>query len=189
MCLEFSDSGNSSSDLSEYESDGDMEDSLSPSSPNKRLTDLAETPLQLKDYMSLMDRELAQTSVGESFVRQPPTQGATDKAYYTLLIFSSCKSILDVFNADLPIPLCPLLTFHHITYDLSPLSSVLDYSFLVADIRPVLPDVFLDAVVPPRVLPSFHSPDVTSFFGRWASPTLSLPTSRPLTITLPQSSH
>ena len=80
MCLEFSDSGNSSSDLSEYESDGDMEDSLSPSSPNKRLTDLADTPLQLKDYMSLMDRELAQTTIGESFVRQPPTQAAaTDK--------------------------------------------------------------------------------------------------------------
>ena len=80
MCLEFSDSGNSSSDLSEYESDGDMEDSLSPSSPNKRLTDLADTPLQLKDYMSLMDRELAQTSIGESFVRHPPTQAAaTDK--------------------------------------------------------------------------------------------------------------
>ena len=79
LCLpsEFSDSGSSSSDMSEYESDGDMEDSLSPSSPHKRLVDLADTPLQLQEYMDLMDRQLAQTTIGESFVRQPPQSAAS----------------------------------------------------------------------------------------------------------------
>ena len=84
LCLapEFSDSDGSSSDMSEYESDGDMEDSLSPSSPHKRLTDLADTPLQLQEYMDLMDHQLAHTTIGESFVRQPPQSAtARDKVH------------------------------------------------------------------------------------------------------------
>ena len=136
MCLEFSDSGNSSSDLSEYESDGDMEDSLSPSSPNKRLTDLADTPLQLKDYMSLMDRELAQTTIGESFVRQPPTQAAaTDKVrqgfrrrpqgvrWVELDSLFEVSSYVQInpscFQCRLLFIVCPLLTFCHIFCDFS----------------------------------------------------------------------
>ena len=83
------DGGKSSSDMSEYGSEDDVSDSLSPSSPQKPLPGRKTTTasslnvqspddvgdfLGMKDYMNMMDHELSSTSVGKSFHKSSDTQ-------------------------------------------------------------------------------------------------------------------
>lgn len=67
------DRSDTSSDMDEYGSEDDM-NSLSPGSPVKPMAGTKkgapEDFLGMKEYMDLMDRELAKTSIGQSFERQ-----------------------------------------------------------------------------------------------------------------------
>lgn len=69
---EFDDDPKSSSDdMSEYGSDLDPDDHLSPSSGGEKYShdDGTGKDLAVEDFMELMDRELAQTTIGKSFVK------------------------------------------------------------------------------------------------------------------------
>ncbi|ELU06111.1 hypothetical protein CAPTEDRAFT_20272 [Capitella teleta] len=65
------DHSSASSEMDEYGSEDEM-NSLSPGSPVKPLTTNKKPELAIREYMEIMDRELARTSIGESFEKQPP---------------------------------------------------------------------------------------------------------------------
>ena len=70
--LEFKDDDSaSSSDMSEYGSDGEDYDELgSAAKLSGRHPGLTNGKPRVEDYMDLMDRELAKTNVGKSFERK-----------------------------------------------------------------------------------------------------------------------
>ncbi|XP_033743269.1 protein ecdysoneless homolog isoform X1 [Pecten maximus] len=77
--FEFDDNDSaSSSDMSEYgweDSDGDFDDQPPSGKPSKHKPK-ASVPT-VKDYMDMMDRELAPSNVGKSFEREPQTTNST----------------------------------------------------------------------------------------------------------------
>ena len=81
---------NSSSDMDEYGSEDDLPDSLSPGSPVKSLGQptkkgkkAEEDFLGMKDYMDAMDRELAKTTISQSFETRGAPPKVIFKVFYT----------------------------------------------------------------------------------------------------------